>query len=240
MATQSNPRAAKTACGYPRLEPTPPPVTGEGRPRRGLRLLLVGLIVASTLALAAPETWAGATCSANPASFDAGSWPPACWRPYGSASPFNRPLGPDPKVERGSERIVRGTLEEKRVQRIIVGYPRRSSHDFGHPIYYGDRADPLYTIRCVRWVRGCEVHGMKIRIPSKALPAGGSDAHMAVIDAASHWEYDLWEVRTAPLPPLGGTVWVGHGGRTRWGTADSTGRHSNATAAHLGVSAGVL
>ena len=240
VATLSNPSAAKAATACPRLEPTPPPVKGEGRPRRRLRLLVVGLIVASALALAAPAISAGAPCSANPASFDAGSWPPACWRPYGSASPFNRPLGRDPRVERGSKRIVRGTLNEKRVQRIIVGHPRRSPGDFGHPIYYADRADPLYTIRCVRWVQGCEVHGMKIRIPSKALPAGGSDAHMAVIDAASHWEYDLWEVRTAPLPSLGGTVWVGHGGRTRWGTPDSTGLHSNATAAHFGLSAGVI
>ena len=81
---------------------------------------------------------------------------------------------------------------------------------------------------------------MRVRIPSEALPASGSDAHMAVVDGHSGWEYDLWEVRTAPLPPFGGVVRIGHGGRTRWGTFGADGLGSNATAAHFGLSAGVI
>jgi hypothetical protein len=63
---------------------------------------------------------------------------------------------------------------------------------------------------------------------------------MAVVDAASGWEYDFWEVRTAPLPFLGGSIEIGHGGRTRWGTRRAEGLGSNATAAHFGLAGGVI
>ena len=135
---------------------------------------------------------------------------------------------------------MRATLDSKEVQTLLVGHPHRSQNDFGHPIYYSDSADPPYTIRCAQWVQSCEVDGMRVQIPGNALPAGGSDAHMAVIDADSGWEYDFWQVRTVPLPPLGGTVHIGHGGRTRWGGGGADGLGSNATAAHFGLSAGVI
>lgn len=131
-------------------------------------------------------------------------------------------------------------LDSKKVQTFLVGHPQGSRGDFGRPVYYGNSKDPRYTIRCTRWVSSCEVHGMHVRIPRNALPAGGSDAHMAVIDAASGWEYGFWEVKTTPLPMLGGTVHIGHGGRTRWGTRGADGLGSNATAAHFGLSAGVI
>ncbi len=172
--------------------------------------------------------------------FGGGSWPPACWRPYGAESPFNLRLPRKPAVHDRSTRIVRGTLAAHEPQGLLVGHPDGSGHDYGHPVYYSGSLDPVYTIRCVRWVATCEVHGRQVRIPAEALPASGSDAHMAVIDPRSRWEYDLWEVRTVPLPPFGGRITIGHGGRTRWGTANSTGLGSNATAAHFALDAGVI
>ena len=183
---------------------------------------------------------AAAPCAADPAQFGAGSWPPACWRPYGDASPFNLPLRESPGVAERSAQIVRSTLESKDVQAFVVGYPHRSVNDFGHPVYYSDFLDPVYRVRCARWVRHCEVEGKLVHIPWNAVPAGGTDAHMAVVDAASRWEYDFWEVRTVPLPRLGGTIVIGHGGRTPWGTQHADGLGSNATAAHFGLSAGVI
>ena len=205
--------------------------------------MALGLALAPLMAFAGlpvAESRAGESCAANTALFGAGTWPPGCWRPYGNASPFNRALHADPKISRRSQRIVRGTLRSKEVQTFLVGHPHRSTSDFGHPVYYSRATDPRYTIRCARWVSSCEVHGMHVRIPRNALPAGGSDGHMAVIDAVSGWEYDFWEVRTTPLPLLGGTVHVGHGGRTRWGVGGADGLGSNATAAHFGLSAGVI
>ena len=222
--------------------------------RRGIQTC--GAAFASALALAGvaqlaesrvPDSAAGSptphargSCSANPALFGAGNWPPACWRPYGAKSPFNRSLGAHPKIARRSHRIVRETLHSKEVPALVTGHPHRSSNDYGHPVYYGDSSDPLYTVRCLRWVDSCEVHNMRVRIPSSALPAGGSDSHMAVVDAASGWEYGFWDVRTAPLLPIGGTIEVGHGGRTRWGVRSADGLGSNATAAFFGLSGGVI
>ena len=61
---------------------------------------------------------------------------------------------------------------------------------------------------------------------------------MAVIDQASGWEYDFWQV--ASKPAGGGTISISWGGRTAIGTADADGRDSNATAAHFGLAAGVI
>ena len=224
-------------------------IRGETRTGTRWARILLAVALASVWALRpadpAAATDAGtpsaASCPAPAAqSFGGGSWPPACWRPYGDRSPFNRRLPARPRLERHSQRIVRETLRERRIQAFLVGHPQGSGDDYGHPVYYAGTMDPVYTVRCVRWVRHCEVDGMRVRVPSEALPASGSDAHMAVVDVQSRWEYDFWEVRTVPLPPFGGTITIGHGGRTRWGTRRATGLRSNATAAHFGLSAGVI
>jgi hypothetical protein len=121
-----------------------------------------------------------------------------------------------------------------------VGHPEDNAGDYGHPIYYARPTDPLYTVHCTRWTSVCELEGMRVRIPPEARPASGSDRHMAVIDQAGGWEYDFWQVRTVPLPATGGEVRISHGGRTRWGTADSDALGTNATAAHFALGAGVI
>jgi len=142
----------------------------------------------------------------------------------------------DPK----STRIVRQTLLWNEPQSLLVGHPEGNTSDYGHPIYYARDTDPVYTIRCARWNASCEVDGIRLKVPEQARPASGTDAHMAVIDPRKRAEYDFWEVETTPLPRGGGTIRVGHGGRTRWGTARSDGLGTNATAAHFGLAAGVL
>ena len=196
----------------------------------------------SSMSTGAVTARASTSCAPpEPSLFGGGSWPAACWRPYGAASPFNLRMPQKPPLHEHSRRIVRGTFAgAPQPEGLLVGHPNGSGHDYGSPVYYSGLLDPVYTIRCVRWVAVCEVHGMKVRIPAEALPASGSDAHMAVIDARSRWEYDFWEVRTVPLPPFGGRIMIGHGGRTRWGTAESDGLGSNATAAHFALDAGVI
>jgi hypothetical protein len=126
---------------------------------------------------------------------------------------------------------------------MFTGGIADTSSDYDHPIYYSKPSDPVYTVRCRKWVSSCTVDGLEVRIPVGAQPAGGSDAHLSVIDQDGGWEYGFWE--TESRSPSGGTLWIGHGGRTRIGTADATGLGSSSnpnavTAAHFGLAAGVI
>jgi hypothetical protein len=175
-----------------------------------------------------------------PTTVAPGSWPVGCFRPYGVASPFNRPLPAEPRLVPNSAAIVNQLMSWGKAQGLIVGQPEGNNEDYGHPVYYSGPEDPLYRIHCTRWTSSCAIEGMQVRIPSSARPASGSDAHMVVIDQEGGWEYDFWQVHTQPLPPGGGTIEISHGGRTRWGTPGATGLDSNATAAGFGLEAGVI
>ena len=93
---------------------------------------------------------------------------------------------------------------------------------------------------------------MQVRIPAGAQIEGGTpalsdsnaDRHLTVVDMASGWEYDLWQVKMAPLPADGGDLLCSWGGRTRIdgaGLSDTTapyGQRGDATAARFGSLAG--
>lgn len=166
-------------------------------------------------------------------SFRTGRWPPACWRPYGDESPFNRPVPDDPPQLGGSQEIVDAMLDRGPVADLVVAPD--TAADWYHPVYYSQPTDPVYTVRCLRDWGTCEVEGMEVRIPSGARPAAGSDGHLAVVDQEAGIEYDFWRVR--PLPPDGGTLLVSWGGLTEI-TGDGLG--AGATAAKFGLLAGII
>ena len=179
--------------------------------------------------------------------FSASNQPGACWRPYSDSSPFNVGVGSQPRIAPNSDNIVSRTVNfgaaGPRGGTVFTGGIADTDSDYDHPIYYSQPSDPLYTVRCRKWVSSCTVDGLQVRIPAEAQPAGGSDAHLAVIDQDAGWEYGFWE--TEARSRTGGTLWIGHGGRTRIGTADSTGLGTSAnpnavTAAHFGLAAGVI
>ncbi|MBN1530820.1 MAG: hypothetical protein JW895_17290 [Thermoleophilaceae bacterium] len=154
-------------------------------------------------------------------------------RPYGGASPFNRPVPASPKLLSGSAAVVDRLDGWGPVQQLAVGHAD-TSHDYFHPVYSARRTDPVFTVHCLRWTSSCEVEGHRIRVPRGARPAGGADGHMAVIQPDG-WEYDFWQVRARPAD--GGTLTVSHGGRTR---IDGDGLGSDATAAEFGLAAGLI
>lgn len=169
--------------------------------------------------------------------FHAGAWPGACWRPYGARSPFNQRLPADPRVASDSAEMVRRLTEQGGPSVLRLGTAGTPS-DYDHPVYFAGRRDPVYRLRCTRkgWGR-CEVEGRAVRIPARAQAAGGSDHHLAVVDPAGAWEYDLWEVQSKP--PRGGVLKAKWGGRTRAGRI-GTGLRSDATAAQFGLLAGIV
>ncbi|MBA2629447.1 MAG: hypothetical protein H0U84_00295 [Thermoleophilaceae bacterium] len=154
-------------------------------------------------------------------------------RPYGQDSPFNRPVPGSPKLLSNSGAIVDRLDGWGPVQQLRAGHADTSG-DYFHPVYVPSAKDPVYTVRCERWTSSCEVEGHRVRIPSKARPAGGADGHLAAVQPDG-WEYDFWQVRSKPAN--GGTLVVSHGGRTRY-RGDGLG--SDATAAEFGLAAGVI
>jgi hypothetical protein len=110
-----------------------------------------------------------------------------------------------------------------------------ATDDWGHPTYYPTATDPVFTLHCIEnWGR-CDIEGMQIRIPDAAKPASGGDGHMTVVDQASGWEYDFWQVKSKPAG--GGTLTMSWGGRTR---IDGDGLNSAATASGFGNLAGII
>lgn len=164
------------------------------------------------------------------------SWPEACWRPFAESSPFNRPIPAGAPLVANSQAIVQRMVSLYGGPAKMTAGDADTSYDYSHPLYYPRADDPVFTLHCYETSWGtCPIEGHRIRIPDAARPAGGGDAHMAVIDEASGWEYDLYKVRSKPAG--GGTLEFRWGGRTR---LDGDGLGSNATAAHFGLSAGII
>jgi hypothetical protein len=178
-----------------------------------------------------PAQVGGATVGCGLGTFRAGHWPEACWRPYADSSPFNRPLPAEPAVVADSDRIVRRILGMGPIADLVVA-PDTSS-DWYHPTYYNSPSDPLYTVHCVK--HACEGEGLEVRIPAQARPAAGGDGHMTVVDQASGWEWDFWQVQDRPAGP--GALAVSAAGRTQI-TGDGLG--SDASAGQWGLLGGII
>lgn len=203
----------------------------------------------SLYSTAAGPTWVAdrynaGVCRPAFGSFDVGNWPAACWRPYSDTSPFNQRIPANAQLHPNSAQIV-ATLngwadpDGKTGPNGIYTGAADTAHDYAHPVYYSRPSDPLYNLHCTKPWGTCEVEGTLVRVPSAARPAGGGDAHMAVVDQQTGWEYDLWQVE----PKSGwadGTINVSWGGTTRIGTDDSNGLDSMATASHFGLLAGII
>jgi hypothetical protein len=161
---------------------------------------------------------------------------PACWRPYADSSPFNRQLPSNPKLVSNSSSMVNWWAGQGDTNKFKwTGGYADTRNDYDHPIYFNKPSDPVFTIHCKLWTSSCAIDGMRVQIPQKAKPAGGSDGHMTVIDQASGWEWNFWQ--TGSLPSGGGDLYISHGGRTK---IDGDGLDSNGTAAHFGGSAGII
>ncbi|HYV15732.1 MAG TPA: hypothetical protein VE972_06905, partial [Conexibacter sp.] len=163
--------------------------------------------------------------------FGAGAWPAADWRPYASSSPFNQPIPANPTVHPRSAQIVRTILSWEEVASLKAG-AAGSSSDYGHPTYWAQPNDPIYTLKSS--YASPAIDGRRIAVPSEAQPAGGGDGHMTIVEPDG-WEYDLWQAQSKPAG--GGTLRFGLGGRTR---IDGSGLKSAGTASNFGNLAGVI
>jgi hypothetical protein len=179
----------------------------------------------------------GGACDPPYGTFEVGNWPSGCWRPYADNSPFNEPIPPNPTLHPDSAGIVDylSTHNPGPNALQVIDTANFPDVDYFHPTYYPQSADPLFTFHCTQPWGTCAIEGMQVRIPDAALPAGGTDGHLTVVDQASGWEYDLWAVSSKPAG--GGVIEAGWGGRTR---IDGDGLGGMAVAAGYGNLAGII
>ena len=153
-------------------------------------------------------------CQSSFGTFGPGNWPGACWRPFNSSSPFNRPIPANPTIASNSAQIVAwlnsGTGTPNDLQ--VIDDSVAPQLDYGHPTYYSSPTDPVFTVQySYSWGASTTLPaGSTLRIPDAAKPAGGEDGHMTVVDQANGMVYSFWSVTSKPAG--GGILQVGGGG----------------------------
>jgi len=174
-------------------------------------------------------------CAPSYGSFTSDNQPPGCWRPYATASPFNRQVTASSREAPNSAATVGRLLGFGGLQNLLAGQAG-TSNDFYRPLYYSRASDPTFTLHCTNISWGvCPLEGLLIHVPDAARAPGGTDAHMTVIDQSAGVEYDLWQVSSKPSG--GGVLQFSWGGKT---AIDGAGLGSGAVAAEFGTAAGLL
>jgi hypothetical protein len=136
-------------------------------------------------------------------------------------------------VDPNSAAIVKTVLSWSLPGNLVAG-DAETEEDWGHPVFYAEPGDPIYTLHATEPWGTSELEGMRIPIPPHARPSGSEDAHMTIVTPEG-WEYDLWHTQ---MPPAGGgTLTFGWGGRTR---IDGNGLGSGGTASGFGNLAGMI
>lgn len=159
-----------------------------------------------------------------------GQFPPASWRPYGSASAFNRTVNYPPTLiatsvcgvanvppnSTCSAEIINRMLGDISASKQPANMVTPQDGTGGWPTYYGTNSDLLYRITCNQFACS-SVEGVLVHTPYGALVQGnnpnqdrtctdpnpancGPDRHLTIIDQTNHKEFDLWHVQLSPLP----------------------------------------
>ena len=118
-------------------------------------------------------------------------------RPYTASSAWNQPIGPNPRYDPYSERMV-ATIGEARNGGVLTSDPNQ----YSYPVYYADAETPRYNVSCRKYK--CTLYTPQgavrttmlpqVPIPSGARPSAGSDSSLIVIDLTNGDEYNLWQI----------------------------------------------
>lgn len=220
---------------------------GEATSKHAVRMALaVGTALAALLlaAVGAPRAEALACNSGTTfGTFSGVNAPSACWRPYATGSPFNKPIPADARIAADSAAIV--------VHMLRYGYHfSGDSHGFtlqsqgSRPVYWSSPSDPVVTVDCTAYwgpntcqgANGYDINGIQIPIPAGAQPEQQWDGHMIVVDQADNAEYDF--ERASWTGPNQLTVWSGS--EIPISGPGATGLGGNADAGSFGLLGGVI
>jgi hypothetical protein len=116
----------------------------------------------------------------------------AGWAPYScQSSPWNVHVSSNPTYATYSSAQIAAEFSAGETQ--PVREQEAGAFDYGHPIYYAQASDPVVNVVCQSYCNRADSGGYPatIHVPAKARPAGGSDAHMSVIQPDGT-EIDMW------------------------------------------------
>jgi len=110
-------------------------------------------------------------------------------RLYSPRSPFNRAIDGDPTVDRDSDAMIAGLVEE-----VDEGGATLTWRRFTVPLVVAGRNTPRRRVRLTAPWRARDAI-LRVPLPRNAMPDPASDGHLAVIDPATRCEYDFWRLR---------------------------------------------
>jgi hypothetical protein len=182
-----------------------------------------------------PTSSSATTCTPEWGSFGVGKWPPGCWHPYGSSSPFNVPVPEAPRLSSESEAIVKYMRGHRwRIQPTGETGAFHLDDSGSRPVYWSHSTDPLVKIVCV----GPETcpNGAQIRVPKGARPEENSDGHITIVDQEHGQEWDFWQGSLAER----GEMKASSGGTLPIGANSGTGLGGHADATSLALLGGLI
>ncbi len=140
---------------------------------------------------------------------------PVASAPYGPTSPWNRKISANPTIASYSASVIAQEFASGNTQ--IVRNDEAGAGDYAHPLYFATASDPIVHTVCNQYCPSTPVGD--IHMPAKARPAGGTDAHMAVVQPDGT-EIDFWALYGSPGSD---TTWdAPHNAQTRdWQTGDT-------------------
>jgi hypothetical protein len=189
---------------------------------------------ASPAAGVAGATFAG-SCVPEFGQFGPGTWPAACWHPYGTLSPFNAVIPANPRLSSESTAIVRYMTRRHWAFTSSESGLFAMDDEGSRPVYWSHSSDPLVKLVCTGHESGCP-NGATVRIPAAARPSANGDGHMTVVDQEHGVEWDFW----AASRPENGEMKIGNGGKLPIGANSGTGLEGRAEAALLGLLGGLI
>ncbi len=162
------------------------------------------------------------------------SLPGPSWKPYANTSPFNQSAAGAAEHPE-SQAIVKTVLSWGLPENLEAGNAE-TSEDWGHPTFWAQPGDPIYTLQATEPWGPNALNGMRIAIPEDARPAGGGDGHMTVVEPNGE-EYDFWR---AQAPPPGGGTFTFAWGNLVPGGLKGNGIGGGGTASGFGNLAGMI
>lgn len=148
---------------------------------------------------------------------------------YAANSPWNQPLPLNPSLNPTSAAMISGVFQNYS-GRFYVNPPGNPG---SFPVYFTKPGDPTVTINLTEAFGASNLQGAVVPIPTSAVPAAPSDAHMTVLNQTNGTEYDYYEFPQSQAIKQGETIQVGFGNITNYQTGSGWGGSTTASGAAL-------